>query len=129
MKKSRYLYNRGKNASRLSLFSLTKHTHIKMHLYYHYFTNINNTKNSSTVKCRRISYLLICKHKLTIYITCLWPSCKIKDIKRNPALDCSVAFLMRIRTNVYVMKVTAFSITSCKHLNRYFLPTSKYLKS
>lgn len=38
---------------------------------------------------------------------CLWPSCKIKDIKRNTALDCSIAFL-RIRTNAYVVTVVTF---------------------
>lgn len=43
---------------------------------------------------------------------CLWPSCKIKDIRRNTALDCLVAFLLRLRTNAYVIKVTAFSFTN-----------------
>lgn len=39
---------------------------------------------------------------------CLWPSCKIKDIKRNTALDCSIAFLLRIRTNAYVVTGITF---------------------
>jgi hypothetical protein len=128
LKKSRYLTKR--NCCQIIFIFLNKtHTAAQNSLIYHYFTSINNTKNSSTVKCRYISCMLICKHKLIIYIMCLWPSYKIKDIKSNTALDCSIAFLLRIRTNAYVVTVITFNITQCKHLNRYYLPTGKYLKS